>query len=306
MSNADKWLQAEPLIRQKVEELQQEKKNADGKTFLFGPLLGLVLVLFVSSVAGFHPLALIVCIAVGCIIVYCIQHHRINTEYKRIVVPQLVEVICPGATYHAEGDFPKELIKESDLYPAGWGEHYKNEDTIRGKVGSTDFQYGEMTLSHTQSNGKSTIEVIDFKGFAFEADFNKYFQGHTVLSSERLHLMGQVGLFSSMKHISLEDVVFNDHFRTYSSNDQEARYILTPALQQRILKMEETLRLEAEGRSLSMSFLGSRLLIMVQSSADRFEVKYDFESIRKDFISFCCLLDIIEMLNLNLRIWTKE
>jgi len=164
-----------------------------------------------------------------------------------------------------------------------------------------------MKLSHTQSNGKTTTEVTDFEGFAFEADFNKYFQGHTVLSSEKFHLMGQVGGFlSDMDHIELEDVTFNSRYRTYTTSDQEARYILTPALQQRILQMEDTLRTYAGAKELSMSFHGSRLLIMVQSSADRFEVKYDLNGVRNDFMAFCVLVDIIEMLNLNLRIWTKE
>jgi len=295
------------VIREKIAELNRRKEDANKKVFIYGPIIGAFFALIACNVVGFNLLAILIPVVVGCLIVWFVYHAKFNGEYKRTVVPALVDAICPGATYCAEGNFPKDLIKASKLYPAGWGEHYKNEDTIRGKVGSTDFVYGEMKLSHTQSNGKTSTEVIDFKGFAFEADFNKHFQGQTVLSSEKFHLMGQVGGFlSSMDHIELEDVTFNNHYRTYTTNDQEARYILTPALQQRILEMEETLRREAGGRELSMSFHGSRLLIMVQSSADRFEVKYDLEGVRRDFVAFCVLVDIIEMLNLNLRIWTKE
>lgn len=299
----DKWSLVEPQLREKIEALAQEKAESMKYVAIYGTLLGLVFSIF--GYAMFGLLGVIVSVAAGIGLVYASYYQHLNAKYKREVVPAMVQTICAGATYSAEGTFKKELIKASDLYEAGWGEHYKNEDTIRGKVGSTDFVYSEVKLSHIQSTGKSSTEVIDFQGFAFEADFNKHFPGHTALSSEQMHLMGRMGL-SSMKHITLEDVDFNSRYRIYTTNDQEARYILSPALQQRIMQMDDTLQREAGAKELSMSFKEGRLLIMCQSHEDRFEVKYKLEEVRRDFMALCCMLDIIEQLNLNLRIWTKE
>jgi len=299
----EKWRQVEPAIGEVVEKLNRTKRANRRNAFFYGTLMGLVVGLIFS--AGIGPFALFA-VPVAWLFFLLYSHTKCNREYKRTVVPKLVDAICPGATYNPQGDFPKETIRDSNLYPAGWGEHYKQEDTIRGKVGSTDFVYSELRLSHTQSNGKTTTEVVDFKGFAFEADFNKHFQGHTLLSTERVRLMGRIGLFSNYQRIRLEDVFFDEHYRTYATNDQEARYILTPALQHRIMQMEQILSRECGARELSMSFKGGRLLIMVQSFADRFEVKYDLEKVKSDFIAFCILVDIVEQLNLNLRIWTKE
>lgn len=303
MSNNTKWIQVEPILRERIDDLNRQRQESKKSILIYGTLLGVVFSFLGFAFVG--PFS-IVFLIIGYLFVYLVYHSKFNKQYKSKVVPTLVDVICPGATYNAKGDFPFELLKASKLYPTGWGEHYKNEDTIRGKVGNTDFVYGELRLSHTQQTGKTSIEVVDFQGFAFEADFNKHFQGHTLLSTERMHLMSRVGVFSDYDRITLEDVNFDEHYRTYSTNDQEARYILTPALQHRIMEMEETLRNECGAREVSISFKGGRMLIMVQSKDNRFEVKYDLDGVKRDFTAFCILVDIVEQLNLNLRIWTKE
>lgn len=270
--------------------------------FLNGLLIGGGITLFCVFLGFFHILVPIIGWGIGCLIMYLVYENNRNKQYKDEVMPQIVNSICPGATYHPDGNISKKVIEAADLYEV---HDYRNEDTIRGKIDKTDFVYGEVTLSHVESNGKNTRTVIDFQGFVFDADFNKDFKGITKLSTEKVHLSAH-SLFSALCRCKLEDVNFEKTFSTYSTNDQEARYILSPALQQRILEMYDVFRSQLCDRDLSISFHHGRMTIMVPSSTNRFEVKYTVDEVKKDFIALCIMVDIVEMLNLNLRIWTKE
>ena len=300
------WTAVEPRIQEALDRLASERRSDYKHTPLYGTAIALALAGLGSMMFGFSVLLLLVCLVVGWVIVALIYYSQHNEQYKAKVMPALVDAVCPGASYSAVGTLNKEMIKSSELYSVGFGEHFENEDTIRGVVGKTDFVYGEVELWHLQSTGKSAVKVTDFKGFVFEADFNKYFQGITILSSERFRLAGHVGFFSNLERCKLEDVRFEEKFRTYTTNDQEARYLLTPALQERIMEMNRMFYTELGDDKLSISFHHDRMLIMVPSRTNRFEVKYDLASVRKDFIALRVMIEIVEQLNLNLRIWTKE
>lgn len=302
------WNEIEPKIRPTVEKLANRQREDLPKVLVIGGLLSAPALGFVFSVGrgAFLVIGTIVALVVCLGGVYAIFHYFRNQDFKEKVVPTIVEAICPGATYSAKGTFDKNIIQNSRLYDMRWGEIYRCEDTIRGKVDKTDFVYSEVRLSHMQSSGKATYEVIDFQGFAFEADFNKYFNGTTVVTTQRFSLTGKVGFLSDLQRIHMEDPRFEKTYTTYATDDQEARYILSPALMERILSMHESFRTQLGDEEISISFNGSRMLIMVPSKTDRFEVKYDMEGVKKDVMAFALLVDIVNQLNLNLRIWTKE
>jgi len=56
----------------------------------------------------------------------------------------------------------------------------------------------------------------------------------------------------------MEDPEFEEHFKVYAGNDQQARYILTPDMQQRILKLRRT-----HGTSIILSLKKSNIYISI-------------------------------------------
>ncbi len=305
--NQELWAQVEAKVRDKVAEVDGSRSKSVTDTLVYGIFLGLALTLIICCVSGtFSFWFFLISFGIGWATFGIYYHHKRNQQYKAQVMPIIVDAICPGATYQPEGTLSKDMIEASRLYDCGWGERFNNEDTIRGKVGKTKFAYGEVELYHMQQSGKSQVKVTDFKGFVFEADFNKYFNGITLLSSEKFRLATHLGLFSGLSRCTLEDVRFEDEFRTYTNNDQEARYLLTPALQERILHMFTTFKRDLSCWDMSISFHDNCMLIMVPSTTNRFEVKYSVEEVKKDFYALQLMIDIVEQLNLNLRIWTKE
>ncbi|MDO4497747.1 MAG: DUF3137 domain-containing protein [Bacteroidales bacterium] len=226
---------------------------------------------------------------------------RHNKTYKAEVVPELVETIIPGATYSAKGLIKKQMLKDAKLYKFNKGKTLSSEDTIEGRIGKTDFMFSEVVISHSEDDGNGgTDTIIDLKGFVFIADFNKYFKGHTVLSSHKSHL--DIGMFSSYNRCVLEDIDFEKRYTTYTTDDQQARYIITPGLQHRIMELHSFF----DNNEMAISFLGDQMMILLNSGTDHFEVKYDMQSVMNDLYALSLLGDIVEQLNLDLRIWSKE
>lgn len=105
--------------------------------------------------------------------------------------------------------------------------------------------------------------------------------------------------------VKLEDPEFERAFVVYSDSQIETRYILTPALMQRLLDF----RRRSKGE-LQVSFVGSNVNIGLNRVGKLFESRlfrtplkpsiYEaFWSARTE------LTGIVEELNLNTRIWTK-
>lgn len=303
MEKAIAWESVEPKIQEVLDELVNKKKADWPFVFMTGGGGGLLLSCLIACFIGYSTIFLVIALFIGMLVAYFYKESKRNEIYKQKVMPRLLELVCPGATYNPKGDMPYRVISSSKLLRTGLD--YHNEDTIRGKVGNTDFVYGEAKFSHMEGTGKNRHEVIDFKGFVFEADFNKDFNGITVLSSQGFKLWSNV-VFSKFSRCHLEDARFENKYRTYATDDQQARYILTPALQERIMNMNHTFSKELGDSDLSMSFHDSRMLIMVPSHTNRFEVKYTAAGVKKDYLALTLMIDIVDMLNLNLRIWSKE
>lgn len=57
---------------------------------------------------------------------------------------------------------------------------------------------------------------------------------------------------------------------------------------------------------MGISFYDDKMMILLDSNTDHFEVKYNLESVKKDLMALSLLCDIVEQMNLDLRIWSKE
>ena len=232
---------------------------------------------------------------------YTIFKKKHIKTYKAQVVPTLVESVFPGASYSPKGAISKRDLKETGLFKFKREHDFESEDTITGRIGKTDFSFCEIRVSHQEQNGEDSYKTVyDFFGFAFIADFNKHFHGRTLFSSKKSHL--NVGFFSDLQPCVIEDLEFEKRFMTYATDDQQARYIITPGLQQRILDLNDFF----DNQELGISFHDGLMFMIVDSGTNHFEVNYDFDGVKRDLFALSILGDIVEQMNLNLRIWSKE
>lgn len=83
------------------------------------------------------------------------------------------------------------------------------------------------------------------------------------------------GIFKSKyKKVYLEDVVFAKNWKVKATDQVEARYVLTPALMERMLKIKKMFY----GNSIHFAFFNNKVLIAVGTNKDMFETTSLFSS----------------------------
>ena len=103
----------------------------------------------------------------------------------------------------------------------------------------------------------------------------------------------------------MDDVDFNEEFAVYSTDQVESRYILSPSLMSRILSYKQKVN-----RKISVSFVNDKMFCAIPNYINLFEPAlfesfFDFTFIQKSYEAIKLYTDIVDDLNLNLRIWTK-
>ncbi|MCP4911863.1 MAG: DUF3137 domain-containing protein [Oligoflexia bacterium] len=232
-------------------------------------------------------------------------------KFKKNIIKRILGDVFPEFNYKTKGELSSSEFTSSCLYHSSVN-IYSCEDQLDGKIEKTDFKFYEVDAKYKTSGKNSSTRTVFF-GFIVEVDFNKYFNGHTVIHNDVT-----VGVFgkwlgeklnslnlSSLKKVSLENVVFEKYFHVLSSDSQEARYLLSPKLMEKILKLRE------RNKGVRLSFYKNRLYISFPQKKNFFEPKFtgelfplkDLWEINK-VISF--IPELVETLDLNTRIWTKE
>lgn len=295
-------------LQPKLTELETTRAALAGKIKLYG-LIGLgVGVAFMAFKISAWPLILT---AVGIFFFYQYQAKHFRNSYKTQIIASIAQ--AQGLQYNhttcinrSEYDQSKIFVRRPDRY---WGDDY-----LSGTVGKTSIRFSEL---HTQykSGGKEKSWHTIFRGIFFIADFNKNFIGETFVLpdvSENVFGSGIGGFFQKLnvmrpQLVKLEDVEFEKNFVIYGTDQVEARYILSPALMQRILTLKQKFNTQV-----ALSFIGSHVYIAITVNKNLFEAPWLFSSVDNykqleeyyNDIKIC--VEIVEMLDLNTRIWTKE
>ena len=264
-------------------------------------------------------------IPIGITVVACVGYafFKINplwssyySAFKQQVIKQIIHFIDDTLTYSPADCISQGRFEECGIFRTHI-DRYEGDDLVTGKRGSTDMKFSEVhaeykTQTRDSKGRRRTHWHTIFKGLLFSADFNKYFNVSTyVLTDTAEKLFGSFGTkfqkFSGHGDlVKLEDPEFEKSFVVYSSDQTEARYILSSSLMRRILDYKIKSK-----KNIQLSFISSRLFVAVPYGKDLFEPKLfgeitDFDSVEEYYNDLKLVLELIEDLNLNTRIWTKE
>jgi hypothetical protein len=240
-----------------------------------------------------------------------IYKHRFKTEVIGVSLKMLNNTLIIDAN---SGISPSEF-EGTRLFPIQ-ADRYSTEDLISGHIDKTSFYFAEVNAEYKTEvqtkNGTRTEWHDIFKGIIFVADFNKNFNGITIVRAK--NISGALGAWfnknffsvSDKQVVTLENVDFQRTFITYATDQVEARYILSLALMERILEMNKNCE-----ATVSLSFINSKVYIAFPLKRNCFEPPI-FSSILKpdllnediNTVNFMC--DIVQELDLNTRIWTKK
>lgn len=267
-------------------------------------LLGIV----ISLCTGMNWIWFLVSAIVGGIaFFYCIQSKggELTSLYKRNIISDILSRQCSGATFKPDKGITENTFVGSGLFAVS-PDRYHSEDLISGKIGSTSFLCSEVHAEEKRvtTNGKGqtrTTWVDIFKGFFFIADFQKDFKGQTTV-----YRNSWIKLRFGEQRVKLESPEFESSFDVYSNDQVEARYLLSPNMMERLLALDWKFPGE-----ITVSFRNSNVIIAIPDGTNHFEASIwqsmlNNENLKREFNTLCLLLGIVDDLNLNVRIWSKE
>ena len=146
-----------------------------------------------------------------------------------------------------------------------------------------------------------------FAGIFFSIDFNKEFNSITVVKPDNVEKkLGEYGRVvqeisnkNGLELARLENIEFEKEFMILTNNQQDARYILTPNL------MEKLVKLEKEKNVRAFSFVDGRINMAIEDNGVN-QIVFEKESLYDYCSNINRVFEIIDILDLNTRIWTKE
>ena len=242
-------------------------------------------------------------------IIYYNKRKDYVTGFKENIVHSIIKFIDPSLHYNPYGHINRNDYERSGLY-LKHPDRYSGDDYVEGRRDKTMFCFSELHTEYKVSNGKSTSWHTIFRGLFFIGDFNKHFQGRTFVYSES---NPQLGFFAktfnsfawNLEKVNLESTDFENRFIVYSSDQVEARYILTPSFMERLVKLQEMM-----GDETSYSFVDTNIYVSVPIRDSLFEPSIfsanNYDKLGDYYNTVHIIFDIIDELNLNLRIWTKD
>ncbi len=136
------------------------------------------------------------------------------------------------------------------------------EETLTGRRDDIEMIMSEVEVYDLQPGHRRSRRAVKFRGAALQFTIHKQFQGRTVGLSDR-------GLAANLIHrisggrprIRLEDREFEDLFEIYADDEIEARYLLTPAFMERMVRLSELI---GRGRAVRFAFANNRFLLAVE------------------------------------------
>jgi hypothetical protein len=229
----------------------------------------------------------------------------VKAAFKQQVLPLLLEDIDPSLYYDDTGSIGEDEFIAADLFCRP--DVFSGKDLIEGSIGETQIKFSLVNAQEkreetsTDSDGKTTTQttyVTIFSGLFFVADFNKHFAGRTLVKSEALNFFTK--LLGSP--VILEDPQFNEMFTVSSTDQVEARYIMTPSL------MEKFKLLHSKVGQFRACFFRGHLIMAINMPQDSFEPSMrkslrDSEQIHKISANLKMITGLVEDLGLNVRIW---
>lgn len=260
-------------------------------------------------VALFIPAVL--CLIIGVVLCNFLTRGYV-AKFKSLVIERIVHFIDENLNYDADECIDKSTFMLSKIFTTK-PNRYKGDDLVWGKVGATKIKFSEIHAEHESGSGKNRRRHTVFKGLFFIGDFNKHFTTQTVVlpdTAEKLFgYLGQklqsLNIFRGQL-IRLDDPEFEKHFVVYGNDQIQARYILSTSLMERIVEFKKK-----TGRKIYLSFVGSMVFVAVSYTRKLFEPRLfrtllDFGPIREYFEDLQLAIGIVDDLNLNTRIWSKE
>lgn len=239
---------------------------------------------------------------------------KYEEDYKQRVLTEVTRAIQSGIHYKPHEGISKQLFKSVGLVESRI-DRYSSEDLFLGDVGDTEVYFSEVkaerkdTSRDSKGNTRTSWKTL-FDGVFFMADFHKDFSTWATVTPDfaekTFGWLGKKLQKLGGNVVRLENPEFEKAFVVRGGDQIAVRYILTPDMQERLLQLRDVF-----GHDMMVAFKDSKVVMLFATHSNWFEPDFnrpshDVGQIEK-FVSemqLCC--SVVETMNLNTRIWTKE
>lgn len=230
-------------------------------------------------------------------------------EFKENYVSSALAKIFDNLNYKPDGGIDESLLAPLNMIDLG--DKYDSNDYISGtykgiNVITADVHIEEEKESTDSDGNRETYYVTLFKGRWMIFDFNKKFIRNCQVIQKGFD-SSKTNRFGKDKYVRVEfeDIEFNKKFKVFAQNEEEAFYILTPALIQRIKDLSSKLK-----GKLMLCFFDNKLHVGLDNDSDSFEpnfrVKVTEENLNQTITGDIKLItDFVDELNLDNDLFKK-
>ena len=301
----------EDYYTEKLEPVLQQNEKSRYRYLLFFAILLLLMLVFypymifcVLHKGLFADNAYVgILLAISCLVVMalCGPMYVYKKKVKPQIMPELIKFFG-DFNYGFEVGLDEAILQQSGLF-AKYNNREK-DDYFRGKYDGVGITIAEEKLRWLKRDYRDfEVKKKVFDGVCILLEMNKNFAGKTLVLKES-GIFNALNKVEGLQNVKLEDLRFEKYFEVYSDDQIEARYLLTSAFMERILKLRDLY----EGKSIQMSFYNNKLLLAIPTKQNMFEANSFFGSnlnrqkVNVVFEQFYTIFSIIKLLKLNQRI----
>ncbi len=235
-------------------------------------------------------------IALGGFIWYSIKK-QFEKKIKLKVMPILMKAV-PDFDWQLESPIPVEDISEAQIFPYDKQSAKKFDDCFVGKYRDVNIEIAECSY---KANKKDV-----FSGAVIRLNMNKNFEGLTIIRPKKNISVRDVNDLKKAKlhKVELEDVEFNKNYDIYSTDQVEARYLLTPSFMERF----KNITLAFDSKASYCSFQGKNVYIAPYCTKDLFSIcslrknVADEQQFVKLFAEFTSILELVDHFKLDKKL----
>ncbi|HPF46776.1 MAG TPA: DUF3137 domain-containing protein [Emcibacteraceae bacterium] len=281
-----------------LDELEAKRQRAF-TTFLGALFICGLIVIFILLTQGDADLFQI---SVGLSFIVCMVFYRRMAVIRREAKRELMPALCHNIGLEYLMTPSSHLIAPFDQLSIIPGYDEKTlEDQIFGKIEDVDFQLFEAKLITVSrdSKGRRTTTTV-FNGFLVQFNFHKNFKGQTIITKDHTAIGNFLtGWTRSGERVKLEDSVFESEFEVYSTDQVEARYLLTPTFMERLLEFSRLPNI----KQLQLAFKDGSIYMAIKRSGNAFEggsyKLNDPELIKQNIKDIAQIFDMVTELKLT-------
>ena len=234
-------------------------------------------------------------------------------EFKMSVIKPLIHAIGKTMLYSSQTHVSNYFFEHSKLFEEA--DKLSGNDYVKGQIDGINIQFSDIHAQNKNqdSKGKESWNTI-FQGLFIVADFNKHFYGETVVlpDSAQNSFGNVIGHWLQSKNaargelVKMDNPEFEKEFVVYSSDQIEARYILSHSMMEKLLSFKNK-----SAHPIYVSFTGTHIYIAINYGKDLFEPSvfhslFDYKVAMEYVKTLHLAIGIVEELKLNQKLWSKR